>query len=188
MNKQQLREIYRQKREELLTSEVEKLSLKISEQFMLLPKITENCVYHIFMPITKHNEINTLHIVKKLWKIKKTIVVPRMNPGKTEMDTCLLLPNTKMISNSYDIHEPECCQRIYTGNIDVMILPLLSYDKKGYRIGYGKGYYDRFIAGLKKPVFKVGLSFFDPDTDHLTSDTWDVPMDCCVTPEKFIQF
>jgi len=188
MNKHQLRKIYLQRRNKLQPSELEQLSLKISEQFMLLPNIIDNLVFHIYLPITKYNEVNTLHIVGKLRKLKKSVVVPRIKYNKTEMDTCLLLPDTKMISNSYNIPEPECCQQIYTGNIDVLVLPLLSYDIKGNRLGYGKGYYDRFIARLKKPVIKVGLSFFDPDPSIIPSDTWDIPMDYCVTPEKFIRF
>ncbi len=188
MNKQQLRKIYLKKRKELHTSEIEKLSLKIMEQFMLLPKITNHCVYHIYLPIAKHNEINTLFIIEKLRILKKTVVVPHINDNEGEMDACFLPPNAKMITNRYGISEPEHCQRIYSGNIDVIILPLLSYCEKGYRIGYGKGYYDRFIAGLRKPVFKVGLSFFEPDPAHSTPEVWDVRMNCCVTPEKTIWF
>ena len=188
MNKQQLRKIYLQKRKELHVSEIEKLSLKISEQFMLLPNISNHSVYHIYLPIAKHNEINTLYIIEKLRGLKKTFVVPHINDDEGEMDACFLRPNTKMITNRFGISEPEYCQRIYSGNIDVMILPLLSYCEKGYRIGYGKGYYDRFIAGLKNPVFKVGLSFFEPDSTQPTPEPWDIHMDCCVTPEKTIWF
>lgn len=187
-NKEQLRKKYLKRRKELPPEKAEQLSTKICDRFLLSPNITDHCVFHIYLPIRKNGEVNTLHIIKRLQSLDKTIVVPRMVPGNTEMETCLLVPDDVLIPNKYGIPEPLECPPFPIENIDVVILPLLSYDNQGYRIGYGKGYYDRFIPNLKKSVLKVGLSFFDPEPKTAAPDKWDIPMQYCVTPEKTIIF
>ncbi len=118
----------------------------------------------------------------------KTIVVPRMKEGEPDMDTCLILPETSLIPNGYGIPEPADCQVFSIDDIEVVVMPLLAYDQRGYRLGYGKGYYDRFLSKFHHPVFKVGLSYFDPLQEDIEQNPWDVPMDCCVTPGKTIWF
>ena len=69
------------------------------------------------------------------------------------------------------------------------MLPLLAFDKKGYRVGYGKGFYDRFLLNLKEDALKVGLSLFEVEDDLISDiNSYDIPMDICVTPEILYTF
>ncbi|HEY0176559.1 MAG TPA: 5-formyltetrahydrofolate cyclo-ligase, partial [Pedobacter sp.] len=74
----------------------------------------------------------------------------------------------------------------YTGKIDMVIVPLLAFDNRGYRVGYGKGFYDRFLDWLD--TLKVGLSLFE-SVDIIT-DTHDndVKLDLCIVPDRIIYF
>ena len=71
--------------------------------------------------------------------------------------------------------------------LDVIFVPLLAYDEKGNRIGYGKGFYDRFLANCKPDTLFVGLSFFPPEKNISVEET-DVPLHYCITPEKILSF
>lgn len=72
--------------------------------------------------------------------------------------------------------------------IDVVFIPLLAFDKKGNRIGYGKGFYDQFLSDCKADVIKIGLSFFE--AEEAITDVYkdDVPLDYCVTPQQIYRF
>ncbi len=70
----------------------------------------------------------------------------------------------------------------------MVFVPLLAFDEKGHRVGYGKGFYDKFLSECKPEVLKIGLSFFESET--LISDvlTTDIQLDLCVTPSKIYNF
>ena len=89
--------------------------------------------------------------------------------------------------NKYGIPEPKNGKKIKNNLIDVVFVPLLSYDKKGNRVGYGKGFYDRFLSTQKNNIIKVGLSFFGPE-ETVEKKEFDQSLDYCVTPEKVFSF
>jgi 5-formyltetrahydrofolate cyclo-ligase len=74
----------------------------------------------------------------------------------------LLTDNTKIKKNEYNIPEPVDGLEVPAIKIDVVFIPLLAYDKKGNRVGYGKGFYDKFLAECKPETIKIGLSFLNP--------------------------
>jgi 5-formyltetrahydrofolate cyclo-ligase len=104
------------------------------------------------------------------------------------MSHFLLTDNTKIKKNEYNIPEPISGLPVPTEMIDVVFVPLLAYDKKGNRVGYGKGFYDKFLSLCKPEVVKIGLSFFEPE--DLIDDVFenDVKLDYCVTSERVICF
>jgi 5-formyltetrahydrofolate cyclo-ligase len=104
------------------------------------------------------------------------------------MNHFLLTDNTVIKKNAYNIPEPIDGIEVPSTKIDVVFVPLLTYDTKGSRIGYGKGFYDRFLAECKPDVIKIGLSFFPPETIDFESDSTDIGLDFCVTPEKVYEF
>ena len=72
--------------------------------------------------------------------------------------------------------------------IDMVIVPLLAFDEQGFRVGYGKGFYDRFLKRTRPECKKVGLSYFVAEKRIDDVDAHDVPLDQCVTPEGVMQF
>jgi len=99
----------------------------------------------------------------------------------------LLTDNTKIKKNQYGIPEPVDGIEVPVSKIDVIFVPLLAYDLDGNRVGYGKGFYDKFLSKCKPEALKIGLSFFEPE-DKIISSPNDVRLDYCVTPSATIRF
>jgi 5-formyltetrahydrofolate cyclo-ligase len=86
------------------------------------------------------------------------------------------------------IPEPVQGELIPDEQIDLVFVPLLAFDKKGNRVGYGKGFYDRFLAQCRPNTQKMGLSFFCPIDEISDVDPWDVKLDSCICPDKIWTF
>ena len=115
-------------------------------------------------------------------------MISKSNFEDLSMTHYLLTDNTKIKVNTYGIPEPEDGIEVPTSKIDVVFVPLLAYDKKGNRVGYGKGFYDIFLSDCKPETIKIGLSYFDPEdiiTDVLETD---IKLDYCITPFGIIKF
>ena len=104
------------------------------------------------------------------------------------MQHFLLTDQTRFQKNALGIPEPVSGIEIEALKIDVVFVPLLAFDNKGNRVGYGKGYYDRFLARCKPDCIKIGLSFFEEEQDSFIIEPTDIPLDYCVTPEQLYDF
>jgi len=187
MIKNELREKYITLRKELSIDNVEDLSLKIANQLLLLP-IWGYSFYHIFLSIEEHREINTEFILNILAGKDKNIVISKCNFKDTSLINYLLTDNTIIKKSSWGIPEPVEGIEIDDKKIDVVFVPLLAFDKQGNRVGYGKGFYDNFLANCKAETLKIGLSFFDAEEQISDISDHDVRLDYCVTPEKKYTF
>jgi 5-formyltetrahydrofolate cyclo-ligase len=72
--------------------------------------------------------------------------------------------------------------------IDIILIPLLVFDKFGNRVGYGKGIYDRILNQLNNDCLKIGLSFFEVSKENIQVNFYDQSLDYCQTPEKLYKF
>ena len=100
----------------------------------------------------------------------------------------LLTDNTKIKKNEYNIPEPVNGLPVPPEMIDVVFVPLLAYDKQGNRVGYGKGFYDQFLAECKPETIKIGLSFFEAENQIEDVFEADVLLDYCITPTQTYTF
>ena len=116
------------------------------------------------------------------------IVVPKTNFENNSMTHYIYDENTVLVKNAYHIMEPEGGQTAESADIDLVLVPLLAFDERGNRVGYGKGYYDRFLAECRADVIKVGLSFFEAGPLIDDTDEFDIPLTYCVTPQKVYEF
>lgn len=190
MQKQNLRKEYLQKRKALIEAEVEGLSRKTHDWFFRSIPVHAYATIHTFLPIKRNNEIDTWLIINTLQKDFATdIVIPRSHEDGT-MSHYLLTKDTVFEENKWKIVEPSLIGSLQYSvfNIDLVLIPLLCFDKKGYRVGYGKGYYDRFLAECRPDVMKIGLSIFEPIDEISDVDKFDVKMDYCITPNKIWSF
>ena len=165
MTKKDLRKIYMQKRSTLTPEERAAMSQKITDELIAMEALWQFKTFHIFLTIKKLNEIDTAPLIAFMQKKNRQIVVPRMNPQTKNIDSVLLTNGTVLETNAWGIDEPKGGKIISPDKIDVVFVPLLACDYRGNRIGYGGGYYDRFLAQCKPDVLKIGLSFFPPETD-----------------------
>jgi 5-formyltetrahydrofolate cyclo-ligase len=181
MLKKELRPKYKVVRQNLTTTEIENLSLAIANEIVKLP-IWDKTYFHIFLSITEHKEVDTEFILHLLAGKDKEIVISKSDFETREMTHFLLTDNTRIKKNEYNIPEPVDGLEVPATKIDVVFVPLLAFDKKGHRVGYGKGFYDKFLSECKPETIKIGLSFFEPEESISDVFESDVLLDYCVTP------
>ena len=187
MTKAELRKSHKELRSNLSELQIEEMSLKIANQVLSLP-IWEHEFYHVFLSITEHKEVDTDTILSILSGKDKHIVVSKSDFTTLEMSHFLLTDSTKIKKNKWNIPEPINGIPIPPGQIDVVFVPLLAFDNLGQRVGYGKGFYDKFLAKCKPETIKIGLSFFESVAPISDLFEGDIRLDFCATPEKLYRF
>lgn len=187
MDKKELRRVYKAKRQALSDADIEEQSLAVANGLLQLP-IWDKTYFHIFLPIVELREIDTEFILHLLSGKDKEVVVSRSDFAKRTMTHFLLTENTKIKKNSYNIPEPINGLEVPAKTIEVVFVPLLAFDIFGNRVGYGKGFYDKFLAECRPETLKIGLSFFEAvDAVHDVFES-DIRLDYCVTPDRIYQF
>ncbi|MDH4403625.1 MAG: 5-formyltetrahydrofolate cyclo-ligase [Flavobacterium sp.] len=187
MFKKEIRLKYKELRRSLSENLIEELSLAIANGVLLVP-IWEKTYFHIFLPLEEQKEVNTEYILHLLSGKDKEICISKSDFKTRKMTSILLTDTTIIKKNDYNIPEPVDGIEVPSNKIEVVFIPLLAYDKTGNRVGYGKGFYDKFLAECHTNTIKIGLSFFEPE--ELISDvtTLDIQLNYCVTPNKVIKF
>ena len=144
-------------------------------------------VLHIFLPIQEKNEPDTFLLIEWLREQHPDIkiIVPKSDFSTFLMTHHVLGDHKELQKNAFNILEPQQGEE-HKGDIDMVILPLLAFDSRGYRAGYGKGFYDRFLQGMD--TLKVGLSFFEVSEDIEDVNEHDLKLDLCITPGKLYDF
>jgi 5-formyltetrahydrofolate cyclo-ligase len=188
MNKAALRKIYLQKRRDLLAPVFTEMEKRVIARLLSLPDLQTKQVIHTYLPLRDKKEIDTWPVVNVLWSDDRTVVIPSISSDGSTMNCLQLNPEDKLETLRWGLQEPIDKRMAAVDRIDVIIMPLLCFDKKGYRIGYGRGYYDQFLQTLRQDVLKIGLSIFEPVKSIEDTDTWDVPLDICITPDRTYPF
>jgi 5-formyltetrahydrofolate cyclo-ligase len=186
MNKADIRKQQAARRTQLSLEEVIALSEKLQQQFAAL-NFDDIHTIHLFLPIAEKNEPDTFMLAKWLRANHPDIkiIVPKADFTTSMMTHHPYKGEEELQKNLYNILEPILDEQ-YTGKIDMVIVPLLAFDLNGYRVGYGKGFYDRFLAG--EQALKVGLSLFDSVDNIADIHAQDVRLDMCITPDKIVYF
>lgn len=187
MTKSELRKKYKTLRDDLSTDQVDDLSLSIANQLLKLD-IWHFTFFHIFLSIEEKKEINTDYILNILSGKDKNIVISKSSFSTGLMTYFLLTDNTVIKKNSFNIPEPIDGIEIAPKKLEVVFVPLLAFDKQGNRVGYGKGFYDRFLSECKHKTIKIGLSFFEAETDLINHSEKDIKLDYCITPKQIYSF
>ena len=186
MDKKSLRKRYRDKRAALDDKTIDQWSMDIANRCLKLP-IWDKTNYHIFLSIRSKKEVDTTYLLHILQGRDKTIAVPKTQFEDASMQAILLQENTKLSLTPYGIPEPEAGIELPESSLDVVFVPLLAYDGQGNRLGYGKGFYDRFLSKCRTDCLFIGLSFFPPE-EEIPSTQKDIPLDFCVTPHSIYEF
>lgn len=165
---------------------VQALSKQLLTQFSKL-NFNGVKVLHIFLPIQEKNEPDTFLLLEWLREQHPDIkiIVPKSDFSTFLMTHHVLGDHKELQKNAFNILEPQQGEE-HKGDIDMVILPLLAFDSRGYRAGYGKGFYDRFLQGMD--TLKVGLSFFEVSEEIEDVNEHDLKLDLCITPGKLYDF
>ncbi|MEZ4855185.1 MAG: 5-formyltetrahydrofolate cyclo-ligase [Gelidibacter sp.] len=187
MTKAELRIHYKTLRKTLSPKIIEAQSLAIANKLLELP-IWDFSFYHVFLSIESHKEINTDYLLNILSGKDKNILISKSDFETREMTHFLLTDNTIIKKNEWNIPEPIDGIEISTDKIEVVFVPLLAFDQHGNRVGYGKGFYDKFLSKCSPKTIKIGLSFFEAENTITDVSNYDIQLDYCVTPKTIYQF
>ncbi|GGC56393.1 5-formyltetrahydrofolate cyclo-ligase [Pedobacter quisquiliarum] len=186
MKKSALRKQANLLRAQLDAEAIQSLSNQLLTQFSRL-NFNGVKVLHIFLPIQEKNEPDTFLLIEWLRAHHPDIkiIVPKSDFSTFLMTHHVLGDHKELQKNAFNILEPQQGEE-HKGDIDMVILPLLAFDSRGYRAGYGKGFYDRFLQGMD--TLKVGLSLFDVSENIEDVNEHDLKLDLCITPGKLYDF
>lgn len=188
MTKIGLRKIYLAEQKALSQTERAKKSEQISNQFFANFDLSKIKFLHCFLPIEKFSEIDTSLIFQTIWREFPNVktLVPRVNFQTIEIENVKFSAHTKLVENVWEIREPIKSETIESAKIDTVLVPLLCFDQRGFRVGYGKGFYDRFLKDCRADCLKIGLSYFAPVDEISDAQEFDVRLDFCITPEGIV--
>ncbi len=189
MLKKQLRQLYIAKRQQLSWAAYTALNRQLLYQFQQLDLTGIGCI-HLFYPASDRREPDTLLIRNWLKAAHPQIirVFPKADFTDYTLQSYADDEYLQLAAGSFGITEPVTGTRVDPAQIDLMIVPLLAVDRQGYRVGYGKGFYDRFIAQCRPDVQLVGLSFFEPAEQIDDLHKFDRPLQSCIMPGYFKVF
>lgn len=182
--KNALREKFRAKREALSCEEKSERDKSILNKLLSLSEYMHSS--EIFTYVSKEKEIDTKRFIEKALQDRKQIFVPRCISGMPIMDFYEIHSLSDLAEGSFGLLEPNPmqCQKIENVSRGLCILPGFCFDKAGYRLGYGKGYYDRFLAKFTGTT--VGVCYASDVQNQLPHGYYDRPADILVT-EQYIR-
>ncbi len=190
MNKKVLRKIYLDKRSRQSQEELINKNEQIVRNLFQKINFKDYRVIHTFLPILRNNEINIWPILMDLRKFSESskIIISKSDFQATDMKHFLYQENTILLENQYGIPEPVAGDEYPNNDFDLVFVPLVIFDLVGNRVGYGKGFYDRFLSKIPPQALKVGLSLFEPVPEIDDINENDIRLDHCVTPDNFYSF
>jgi 5-formyltetrahydrofolate cyclo-ligase len=189
MVKKEVRKLFIEKRNSLQIYEMEEMSAKIVDNFRSIALQGAQCLLSYY-PIPERNEFNVTDCEQllSLENPKLQIAWPVLSQDGVTMEAVAVDKDTALVKNRFDIYEPVGGEVINAQLVDVVFVPLLAFDTKGYRVGYGKGYYDRYLARCAQDVVKIGFSFFEAIEATDDINEFDVPLNYCITPMRVYEF
>lgn len=189
MTKKELRKIYLRKRMELSEVSYRQLNDQLCDRFFSAIKLSGIEVLHTFLPIKKNREVNTWLIIERLKKDfpHVRISIPKINNQTAELEHYYLEGPEQLENNTWEIPEPVKGVSTPTEKIDAVLVPLLAFDKQGHRLGYGRGFYDKFLSSCRPDCLKIGLSFFEVEEKIEGICDKDIPLNLIVTPDTVVQ-
>jgi len=187
MNKKELRKLYREKRSALRPLEKDKLEDLL---LIMLQKLDIEIPAKIMTYAPFENEYDP-ELITDYCNFKnpaQQLIYPVVDTINDKMNALMVDEHTAFSYSKFGVAEPVDRSPILPGEIDMLIVPLLAFDKNGYRVGYGKGYYDKFLKACRNDAIKIGFSFFEPEHSIDDINMYDVKLDHCITPITIYNF
>ncbi len=184
-----MRQIYLARRQALSSDQTSVFNQQICQILIEFISWDQIKVLHLYLAIIGKNEVDTYPIINHLRTTGAgiKIAVPKLAPEGNLLYHYFLTQATQLRTNKWGIPEPVAATPVPVEQIDLVLVPMLAFDKAGNRIGYGKGHYDRFLAQCRPDAQKIGLCYFDP-MKRIEVEPTDVAMDVVVTPKQVWEF
>ena len=162
----------------------EAMSITIGKNFAALDEVVKSSAIMIFLSFG--SEVRTDYIVEWLWQQKKKALAPLCRPGTREMAVYAINTFADVAPGYFGIREPkrDVLKPFTKKEIDLVAVPAVAFDGRGHRVGYGGGYYDRFLADMDVP--KIGLAFSCQLVPEVPSDSFDQPVQGIVTEKGYM--
>ena len=160
-------------------------SLAIVKKVLQEPYIIE--ANTIGVTISNKPQVDTFLLIEELWQLGKKVAVPKCHPKTREMSFYAIDSFAQLETVYMHLREPipERCEFVDANEMDVILVPGVVFDRYGYRIGYGGGYYDRYVLNYKKGKL-LSMLFDEQIMDRVPTEEHDCPVDIIVTPSKRI--
>ena len=190
MIKSALRKIYQEKRQRLNPEEYQQMNTRLCENFFRHVGLSGVSLIHTFLPVTRNKEPDTWNIIQGIWRDSPhiRIAVPRISGDGQKLDSVVMEKDMDIRPNSWGIPEPVEGLVIDPQEIDVVLVPLLVFDRTGNRVGYGKGFYDKFLPRCKPNCRRIGVSLFEPVDIIADINTYDQRLTGAITPDHWYIF
>ncbi|HEX6892827.1 MAG TPA: 5-formyltetrahydrofolate cyclo-ligase [Chryseolinea sp.] len=190
MTKEELRKVYIQKRHSLSDTQYLELNSALCRVFFKSVDLSEVNILHCFLPIQKNKEPDTLMILDQIKERypEVRLSLPRVNETTHLLESIFLETSTVLKNNSWGIPEPQEGKITDPLTIDMVLVPMLIFDRRGHRVGYGKGYYDKFLTTTRADCKRVGICLFDPVDPIDDIMGFDEPLNECITPSGPYKF
>ena len=176
-DKKRVRELLAQKRRLYSKEDVAEQSSKVVAIVEQMPCFQSAKTVLIYYPT--HNEVDLLSLIKR-YKKEKMFLFPVVH--RKAMTACPYEGNAKMHRGKFNIPEPTT--EPYVGDIDLILVPGVGFDKRGNRLGRGGGYYDKFITRLGRKTLLVGVGYDFQLVEEIPANSWDKRLDYVVTPSN----
>jgi 5-formyltetrahydrofolate cyclo-ligase len=143
---------------------------------------------HVFLPLARKNEPDTWPLIHRIWaeKLPVRLAAPVVQPDGISLRHYELTPATPLLASRWGIPEPlaDPATEVAPAQLDAVLVPLLACDQQGQRVGYGGGFYDRFLAECRPGTLFIGLTILDDAPVPALADVLptDVPLHTCLTP------
>lgn len=188
VNKETLRKVYLEKRKLLAPAEYLQRNKLLNQRiidFVTAKKLKD---IHLFLPIKKFNEVDLMMFIQWANSLNELNLIATISDLSTPvMSHFLLEEDTVLVENKWGIPEPSGATEYAIENLDCVLVPMVIGSKSGHRIGYGKGYYDRFLMQCKESTLLVGLNLGPLLEGSLFTDQYDIKMDYILTPFQGIK-
>lgn len=169
------------------------LTIDVKNQYddEIIAKLTASdeyiCAETIFVFVSFGSEADTHRFIEKALKAGKTICVPKIRTKEQGIEVFKIDSLSDLCPGYYGILEPaEGCQPVASDSIDLILMPGVAFDRNGGRIGYGAGYYDRYLAKMTKMVSKIALCYNFQLFKNVPIDEFDIRIDGVITNDEVI--
>lgn len=183
--KKDIRKVMTEKRDKISVSEKAHYDQSIFEK-LKCSSFYENSKT-VFIYVSFRSEVDTIRIINDLLSNGKTVCVPKVNRDKKEMEAYRINSIEDLQKGYFGILEPRAsCKKVENTDIDLVLMPGLAFDRTGGRVGYGGGFYDRFLKTVNPGTLKIALAYHFQVLDEVPMEPCDIKIDGILTDDGLI--